>query len=153
MAPLWRITREHYRDRYTCRYTCRYRDRCRDRCRYRATEADTHADSDRESEQQMQIQTQMRMLIQMQTQTPMPRQMSDARHLTTYTRYWIRHTGLDPLFRPRDLDTYADTDPDADTDTDTALVHAPCVLILMTCLLYTSPSPRDLSTSRMPSSA
>ena len=54
----------------------------------------------------------------MQTQTPMPRQMSDARHLTTYTRYWIRHTGLDPLFRPRDLDTYADTDPESDTDPD-----------------------------------
>ena len=30
------------------------------------------------------------------------------------------------------------------------LVHA---YVLMTCLLYTSPSPRDLSTSRMPSSA
>ena len=27
------------------------------------------------------------------------------------------------------------------------------VIILMRCLLYTSPSPRDLSTSRMPSSA
>ena len=27
------------------------------------------------------------------------------------------------------------------------------VLLLCTCLLYTSPSPRDLSTSRMPSSA
>ena len=27
------------------------------------------------------------------------------------------------------------------------------VLILVSCLLYTSPSPRDLSTSRMPSSA
>ena len=26
-------------------------------------------------------------------------------------------------------------------------------IILLTCLLYTSPSPRDLSTSRMPSSA
>ena len=26
-------------------------------------------------------------------------------------------------------------------------------VLLMTCLLYTSPSPRDLSTSRMPSSA
>ena len=25
--------------------------------------------------------------------------------------------------------------------------------LLLTCLLYTSPSPRDLSTSRMPSSA
>ena len=63
----------------------------------------------------------MRMLIQMQTQTPMPSEMSDARHLTTYTRYWIRHTGCDLLFRPRDLDTCADTDVDADTypDADT----------------------------------
>ena len=26
-------------------------------------------------------------------------------------------------------------------------------LLIITCLLYTSPSPRDLSTSRMPSSA
>eukprot|EP00831_Metopus_contortus_P004387 TRINITY_DN11620_c0_g1_i2.p2 TRINITY_DN11620_c0_g1~~TRINITY_DN11620_c0_g1_i2.p2 ORF type:complete len:120 (-),score=19.36 TRINITY_DN11620_c0_g1_i2:147-506(-) len=30
---------------------------------------------------------------------------------------------------------------------------APHVLCVDTCLLYTSPSPRDLSTSRMPSSA
>ena len=30
--------------------------------------------------------------------------------------------------------------------------HARCV-VFDTCLLYTSPSPRDLSTSRMPSSA
>ena len=29
----------------------------------------------------------------------------------------------------------------------------PLIGILFTCLLYTSPSPRDLSTSRMPSSA
>ena len=28
-----------------------------------------------------------------------------------------------------------------------------CLAYLLTCLLYTSPSPRDLSTSRMPSSA
>ena len=27
------------------------------------------------------------------------------------------------------------------------------ILLLISCLLYTSPSPRDLSTSRMPSSA
>ena len=31
--------------------------------------------------------------------------------------------------------------------------NAPNLKKLMTCLLYTSPSPRDLSTSRMPSSA
>ena len=30
---------------------------------------------------------------------------------------------------------------------------APYVCLIKTCLLYTSPSPRDLSTSRMPSSA
>ena len=34
------------------------------------------------------------------------------------------------------------------TDTGWRLTH-----IITTCLLYTSPSPRDLSTSRMPSSA
>ena len=28
-----------------------------------------------------------------------------------------------------------------------------CLDVMMPCLLYTSPSPRDLSTSRMPSSA
>ena len=33
------------------------------------------------------------------------------------------------------------------------LNHAPALVLLTTCLLYTSPSPRDLSTSRMPSSA
>ena len=31
--------------------------------------------------------------------------------------------------------------------------YAPSKQQLRTCLLYTSPSPRDLSTSRMPSSA
>ena len=31
--------------------------------------------------------------------------------------------------------------------------HAEVVEVLYDCLLYTSPSPRDLSTSRMPSSA
>ena len=31
--------------------------------------------------------------------------------------------------------------------------HNPQVTLMRTCLLYTSPSPRDLSTSRMPSSA
>ena len=32
-------------------------------------------------------------------------------------------------------------------------VHSDTFAIISTCLLYTSPSPRDLSTSRMPSSA
>ena len=31
--------------------------------------------------------------------------------------------------------------------------HASAVVTIIPCLLYTSPSPRDLSTSRMPSSA
>ena len=36
---------------------------------------------------------------------------------------------------------------------DVLQVEFPLTLVLSTCLLYTSPSPRDLSTSRMPSSA
>ena len=34
-----------------------------------------------------------------------------------------------------------------------ALIDAGAIVPLLGCLLYTSPSPRDLSTSRMPSSA
>ena len=33
------------------------------------------------------------------------------------------------------------------------ILNEPSVVAIATCLLYTSPSPRDLSTSRMPSSA
>ena len=36
---------------------------------------------------------------------------------------------------------------------DQNVVYLPYSLHLLSCLLYTSPSPRDLSTSRMPSSA
>ena len=36
---------------------------------------------------------------------------------------------------------------------DRAQTYLPIAALLFTCLLYTSPSPRDLSTSRMPSSA
>ena len=51
--------------------------------------------------------------------------------------------------------------PDGDPDNDQILTvvdncpadHNPNQLDLNNCLLYTSPSPRDLSTSRMPSSA
>ena len=42
------------------------------------------------------------------------------------------------------------------SDLDAEVVGSPCVSICKLsedCLLYTSPSPRDLSTSRMPSSA
>ena len=35
----------------------------------------------------------------------------------------------------------------------TGIVDAKFIALINTCLLYTSPSPRDLSTSRMPSSA
>ena len=40
-------------------------------------------------------------------------------------------------------------------DTDLDLIHEPSIGVVGNkgCLLYTSPSPRDLSTSRMPSSA
>ena len=37
--------------------------------------------------------------------------------------------------------------------TELALSHRTTLVFVNTCLLYTSPSPRDLSTSRMPSSA
>ena len=43
------------------------------------------------------------------------------------------------------------TTPNANGGSDYALGIQ--ILLVMTCLLYTSPSPRDLSTSRMPSSA
>eukprot|EP00831_Metopus_contortus_P057632 TRINITY_DN4998_c0_g1_i3.p2 TRINITY_DN4998_c0_g1~~TRINITY_DN4998_c0_g1_i3.p2 ORF type:complete len:108 (-),score=27.53 TRINITY_DN4998_c0_g1_i3:171-494(-) len=42
-----------------------------------------------------------------------------------------------------------DSKDEMDTKAKTKIVKS----TLMTCLLYTSPSPRDLSTSRMPSSA
>ena len=38
-------------------------------------------------------------------------------------------------------------------DDSSYLVRFVVVVLSLTCLLYTSPSPRDLSTSRMPSSA
>ena len=49
-------------------------------------------------------------------------------------------------------------DPLIDKETQRALEHRltellGIVMIACACLLYTSPSPRDLSTSRMPSSA
>ena len=34
-----------------------------------------------------------------------------------------------------------------------AIIVSPLISLIENCLLYTSPSPRDLSTSRMPSSA
>ena len=37
--------------------------------------------------------------------------------------------------------------------TDEGLAPFDAILVFQACLLYTSPSPRDLSTSRMPSSA
>ena len=40
-----------------------------------------------------------------------------------------------------------------DNDQDTGDFSTPTFALSLICLLYTSPSPRDLSTSRMPSSA
>ena len=42
---------------------------------------------------------------------------------------------------------------EAELDFGTVVIGDPAVTLPLTCLLYTSPSPRDLSTSRMPSSA
>ena len=57
-----------------------------------------------------------------------------------------------PLFRSRSLvaenKTFNGFDPVTDADKS-----AERAMITEFCLLYTSPSPRDLSTSRMPSSA
>ena len=50
------------------------------------------------------------------------------------------------LFDPDDSDIEEEVDPDVRS----LLVSK---ITTYTCLLYTSPSPRDLSTSRMPSSA
>ena len=43
--------------------------------------------------------------------------------------------------------------PHGEYPTYDAMDYTPEQLIIQSCLLYTSPSPRDLSTSRMPSSA
>ena len=44
-------------------------------------------------------------------------------------------------------------DPEAEVDPAGLLLTLDCTTWPYRCLLYTSPSPRDLSTSRMPSSA
>ena len=62
--------------------------------------------------------------------------------------------------RPPDSDATQTNPKQTDTQTDITATHTHSPTITQTdnipsdtCLLYTSPSPRDLSTSRMPSSA
>ena len=50
-------------------------------------------------------------------------------------------------------DAAAEAKKNRDWDPNAALSGKPAVKDAQACLLYTSPSPRDLSTSRMPSSA
>ena len=64
-------------------------------------------------------------------------ELPDGQRVTTAARTWFDLAGM---LRPHEVDWLI-----ADGD---HLVRPP-----WTCLLYTSPSPRDLSTSRMPSSA
>ena len=48
---------------------------------------------------------------------------------------------------------YGDTIPDPMTDRRIVVLKQPVGVVASICLLYTSPSPRDLVISRMPSSA
>ena len=56
------------------------------------------------------------------------------------------------LFLTPDIEA-VDVEVTAEDTEDTALVTPITPEVSLPCLLYTSPSPRDLSTSRMPSSA
>ena len=64
---------------------------------------------------------------------------------------------LKPLTRDASIHIWYDGEIIPGTPWDQAikdqLKKADIILLLISCLLYTSPSPRDLSTSRMPSSA
>ena len=55
--------------------------------------------------------------------------------------------------RLRELGVYCEIHPFNKVDTAFLEKYAPKAIILSGCLLYTSPSPRDRTRSRMPSSA
>ena len=71
-----------------------------------------------------------------------------------YGRLWVLCTWAYPQLKPGEkpndkLLILEDTNDDAKADKISTYIDG----LNMPCLLYTSPSPRDLSTSRMPSSA
>ena len=75
---------------------------------------------------------------------------------------WCHPSSIDLAGRmsSRDYRTLANSPDGAISDTDTFTYDSASRMLTAesgrytnTCLLYTSPSPRDLSTSRMPSSA
>ena len=72
------------------------------------------------------------------------------------TRNWIKYLALMLVLALAIVGCGGDTtEPDTDTGGDSSAETQPEPTEAMAedCLLYTSPSPRDLSTSRMPSSA
>ena len=82
---------------------------------------------------------------------------SDARYEAKLARLAATSSLFDPLIEQRTLDIIRGVERDGDKAVlnytrqfDGASLRATDLAI---CLLYTSPSPRDLSTSRMPSSA
>jgi len=83
---------------------------------------------------------------------------------TTYRRCFAcgerNEQGLKLVFRREGTRIYADFTPSPHHQGFPGLLHGGIIATLLDetlgrtgCLLYTSPSPRDLSTSRMPSSA
>ena len=70
---------------------------------------------------------------------------SVARHLEKYCRYRQGKKAKQPVVARRRVAV--------DVDDGGEFWGDECLAIRTSCLLYTSPSPRDLSTSRMPSSA
>ena len=72
---------------------------------------------------------------------------------TTVPMGELRNAGENGQFAGQYPDVPFDFFPYAGIQRDVCLYTTPKAAYLESCLLYTSPSPRDLSTSRMPSSA
>ena len=62
-------------------------------------------------------------------------------------------TSIDDFFQPDGMTTTAENYPTLETARQLLIAQERAAVNKFACLLYTSPSPRDLSTSRMPSSA
>ena len=99
-----------------------------------------------------------------------PLQFADARDLETYPRdeqadlAVAEREGADLMFAPSVDELYPEGEPEITVDpgplgerlegaSRPGHFRGVATVVAKLCLLYTSPSPRDLSTSRMPSSA